>query len=180
MNIPNFITLLRVLLIPSFVIFLMEHRLDLALATFFIAGVSDGLDGFLARLLKKKTELGAYIDPIADKLLLSTSFVTMAILGQVPGWVSVVVVSRDVIIFVGIAVLLLNRKTFSITPTFVSKMTTFFQLFAILFILAQNYVQDYWFLKSSLLNLTAFLTLLSGLHYVVIGCYILSQPNGDQ
>jgi len=175
MNIPNFITLIRLLLIPGLVIFLMEGRYGWALIVFFVAGLSDGLDGFLARLLKKKTVLGACIDPIADKLLLSTSFITLAILQQMPGWMAVMVVSRDIIIVTGIGILLLNHKKFAIKPTFSSKMTTFFQLLTVLFFLARNYIDEYWFLSRHLLLLTALMTLLSGLHYIIVGIGILNQ-----
>ena len=177
MNIPNFITLIRILLVPCFVIFLMDGRLNIALITFFLAGLSDGLDGFLARLLKKKTVLGAFIDPIADKLLLTTSFVTMAILNFLPGWIAVVVVSRDVIILVGFGVLMLNGKKFSIKPLLASKLTTFVQIFTVLLFLGREQLTDYWFLRMHLLNLTALFTLLSGIQYIIIGFRILNHAD---
>ena len=102
MNIPNFITLIRILLVPLLVIFLIEGKTSYAFLTFIAAGASDGLDGFLARVLKQKTALGAFVDPIADKLLLTASYITMAVLGMLPEWLSVLVVSRDVIILTGI------------------------------------------------------------------------------
>ncbi len=180
MNFPNLITVFRLLLVPLLVIFLLENKPNLALATFVVAGVSDALDGFLARVLKQKTLLGAYIDPLADKLLLTTSYIALAILEQVPGWLSVVVVSRDVIILGGIGVLMLNNRHFVIEPTLDSKTTTFFQLVTVCFFLGREYVADYWYLNTYLVIVTALLTLFSGFHYLLIGFEILSNSDQNQ
>lgn len=175
MNIPNLITTVRILLIPLLVIFLLEHKTDLALLVFVIAGVSDALDGFLARILHQKTLFGAYIDPIADKLLLSTSFVTLAILQFLPSWLAVVVISRDVIILGGFVILLFNNRDLDIKPTIISKVTTFVQLVTVCFILAHGYVKPFWFIANSLYQLTALFTMVSGFHYIVIGFRILGN-----
>lgn len=180
MNIPNLITVARFLLVPLLVIFLLEGKSNLALLTFAVAGASDALDGFLARLLKQKTLFGAYIDPLADKLLLTTSYVALAILGKLPGWLSVIVVSRDVIIVGGIGILMLNNRSLSIKPTIDSKTTTFFQLITICFILSREFVADYWFLRSYLIIITALFTVLSGFHYLLIGFRILGEPMQNQ
>ncbi len=177
MNLPNLITVFRLLLIPLFVIFLLEDKADLALITFGIAGVSDALDGFLARILDQRTLFGAYVDPLADKLLLATAFVMLAILGQLPGWLAVVVVSRDVIILGGIGILMINNRPLTIKPTYDSKITTFFQLLAIFFTLGKAYVTPYWFLGTYLIGVTAIFTLISGFHYLVIGFQILGRPD---
>lgn len=173
MNLPNSITIFRLLLVPLFVIFLLEHRSDMALLTFAIAGISDALDGFLARVLNQKTLFGAYVDPLADKLLLTTAFVTLAIMAKLPGWLAVIVVSRDVIILGGIGILMLNNRSMQIKPTFVSKATTFIQLVTICFILGHDYVKEYWFLHNHFIVITALFTLLSGFHYLYIGFRIL-------
>ena len=173
MNIPNFITLIRILLIPLIVILLMEDKADLAFLTFVIAGVSDALDGFIARLFKQKTKLGAFIDPIADKLLLDTSHISLAIFGYLPGWLAVLVVSRDVIILVGIGILYYNKKPPVIKPTFDSKVTTFMQLLTVCFMLGYQYWVDYLFLDDYLFFLNAFFTIVSCFHYIVIGTRIL-------
>ena len=104
-SIPNILTVLRILLIPLLVIFLIKGLMDHALMVFAVAGVSDGLDGFIARYFNQRTELGAYLDPIADKLLLMSAYVTMAAMALIPAWVAVIVISRDVIIVTGAAVL---------------------------------------------------------------------------
>lgn len=177
MNIPNVITVFRLLLIPVLVIFLMEGKSSLALLTFVVAGISDALDGFLARLLKQKTLFGAYVDPIADKLLLTTSFVTLAILGELPGWLAVIIVSRDVIIVVGIGILMLNNRPLTIKPTLDSKTTTFFQLVTVCFILGHEYVANFWFLRIYLILITSLFTLFSGFHYLIMGFKILGKNN---
>jgi len=181
MNIPNFITMIRILLVPLLVIFLIEDKNLYAFLTFVAAGVSDGLDGFLARILKQKTALGAFVDPIADKLLLTASYITMAILKLLPEWLAVLVVSRDFIILLGIGILMVNNRQFSIKPTIDSKMTTFIQLATICYFLAHDYLIrivgiDF---STSLVYSTAFLTLLSGGHYIVIGFRILGRPDEE-
>ena len=106
MNIPNLLTLLRIILVPVIVILLIQGLFLKALIVFVVAAFSDVLDGFLARILRQKTALGAYLDPIADKALLASSFVTLSILHVIPGWLAVIVISRDVIILLG------NRRAF--------------------------------------------------------------------
>lgn len=177
MNIPNFLTITRILLIPLLVIFLLEGRGQYAFWVFIAAGVSDGLDGFLARALKQKTEFGAFIDPIADKLLLITSYVTLAALDLVPRWLTVLVVSRDVIIIVGIGILMCYNKTFDIKPSFVSKITTFLQLFTVFLVLGADYLAPVFFLRDGVILATALFTVLSGMHYIAKGFQILGNPD---
>jgi cardiolipin synthase (CMP-forming) len=178
-NIPNFISMIRILLVPVLVIFLMEEKMGMALLVFVVAGVSDGLDGFIARMYKQKTVLGAYLDPIADKLLLVTSYVALAIFGLMPGWLAVLVVSRDFIILAGVGVLLLNGKKFEAKPSITSKITTVLQLATVCFFLAYEYLGSP-LLEVSLVNLTAFFTLLSGFFYIVTGFRILGKPDQER
>ncbi len=175
MNLPNLISTIRILLVPLLVIFLMADRMEFALTVFIAAAVSDGLDGFLARVLNQKTLTGAYLDPIADKLLLVTSYVTLAILEKLPGWFAVIVVSRDVIIVGGIGILMLMNRTLAIKPTFLSKITTFFQLITVCFLLGENYLQDVRFMFDYLMFLTVLFTVLSCFHYLYIGFHILGR-----
>ncbi|HSO72746.1 MAG TPA: CDP-alcohol phosphatidyltransferase family protein, partial [Thermodesulfobacteriota bacterium] len=90
-SLPNWITLIRIILIPWFTILLINGDLKQALWVFLAAAVSDALDGFVARVFSQKTRLGSFLDPIADKLLLSTAFITLAIMHQIPGWLTVIV-----------------------------------------------------------------------------------------
>lgn len=169
--------MLRVLLVPVLVIFLMEGRSQIAFLVFLIAGVSDALDGFIARMFKQKTVFGAYFDPIADKLLLNTSFVALAIFGMLPGWLAVLVVSRDVIILGGIGILMLNDREFEIRPSIYSKTTTLVQLTTICFFLGYDFLGNHLFFQIYLIHLTTFFTILSGFHYIVAGFRILGRPN---
>ncbi len=177
MNIPNFITIIRILLIPVLAIFLLEGRLLAAFWVFVAAGVSDGLDGFLARALRQKTDFGAFLDPIADKLLLITSFVTLAVLGILPKWLAVLVVSRDILIVGGIGVLMLYERPIDIKPAFVSKITTFLQLLTVVLHLGQEYAAPLFALRHYLILLTASFTILSGAHYLIRGFAILGNPD---
>lgn len=177
MNIPNLITLLRVLLIPLLVIFLMGGKKDYALLVFISAAVSDGLDGLIARVFKQKTQFGAYVDPIADKLLIGTSYVTLAILNSMPGWLAVVVISRDVIILSGLGLLLLNNRPITIRPLIDSKLTTLLQLLLVTYFLSYDY-QALSFIHPAeryLIFFTAGFTMFSGFHYIVLGFSILGN-----
>lgn len=177
MNIPNFLSLLRIILVPVFVIFLIQSEYDKALIVFIVAGLTDALDGTLARLLKCQTTLGAYLDPIADKLLLVTSFVTLAIFGLIPGWLAVIVISRDFIILLGIAILTLMSITYEIKPAIVSKITTALQVVTIfLALLYKTFTHDfsyYWIV--GLCWVTALFTVISGLIYIIRGIRILNN-----
>jgi cardiolipin synthase len=98
MNLPNLLTLIRILLIPLFVILIINQSFSWALIVFALAGITDGIDGLIARITRQRTELGAYLDPIADKLLLAAGFITLAIIEMLPSWLAVIVIARDMII----------------------------------------------------------------------------------
>ncbi|ABC76530.1 CDP-alcohol phosphatidyltransferase family protein [Syntrophus aciditrophicus] len=176
MNIPNILTLLRIVLTPAVVIFLMEGSYFKALIVFSISGLTDGLDGFLARVLKQQTKLGAYLDPIADKALLTSSFLTLAIMGIIPGWLTVIVISRDCIILLGIAILSIMSISFEIRPAFISKVTTMLQLMTVLTVLVLQGLgnaMDYNWMHL-LYWVTALFTILSGLGYLVRGIRLIN------
>ena len=177
MNIPNLLTLLRIILVPVIVILLIQGLFLKALIAFIVAALSDVLDGFLARILRQKTALGAYLDPIADKALLASSFVTLSILHVIPGWLAVIVISRDVIILLGIAVLSMMSISVTIRPTFVSKITTALQLSTVLIVLYDlsmpDSFHDLW--QTALFWLTALLTIISGLDYMMRGQKLMNQ-----
>lgn len=169
MNIPNFLTLFRILLVPIFVILLIYGQNFYAFLTFIVAGVTDALDGFIARVFNQKTVLGAYLDPIADKLLLVTSYIVLAITGIIPPWLAVLVISRDIFILIGVAVLFVNNKSIEIRPTLLGKVSTFMQLTTVVIALsvAQPLLALQPFLNGSI-YLAAALTLLSGFHYTFL------------
>src|SRR3989338_2733707 len=95
MNLPNTLTIFRILLVPVFIIFIIQNNLNMALAIFILAGITDGLDGFIARILDQKTVIGAYLDPIADKFLLISAYLSLTIKEMLPDWLTVIVVSQS-------------------------------------------------------------------------------------
>jgi cardiolipin synthase len=177
-NVPNILTLVRILLTPVFVILLLRQLYPQALAVFIFAGVSDGLDGFIARYFNQRTALGAYLDPTADKLLLVSSYVALSVLQVIPAWVAVVVIARDVIIVLGIAIFTLFEKAYEVRPTILSKCTTTFQILLVAVSLFDPDKLRMAVLHAPLLWTTALATVLSGLHYIYIGMTILQEP-GD-
>jgi len=168
-------TLIRVLLIPLFVIFIINKLFGWALITFAVAGITDGIDGMIARITHQRTELGAYLDPIADKLLLIAAYVTLAIIEILPSWLAVVVVTRDVIILLGFLVFILLNYRPKIQPSLVSKVTTFFQISTILLVLMAGYAPVFKQLSSIAIYGTTLFTIVSGSHYIYVGTRILNE-----
>ena len=170
-TLPNFITLLRLAALPFFVLSIAEGRFGIALGLFVAAGVSDGIDGYLARRFDMRSALGAYLDPIADKLLLMSSYVFLAIPSypgrvKVPVWLVVLVLSRDfLLLLVGLLLILTSgRKRFP--PTWVGKVTTVTLIITVLFVLCANL----WDWPNSIVYIgygaAATMTILSGFDYV--------------
>jgi len=178
-NLPNILTVTRILLTPLFVIFLLRDMFGFALIVFTISAISDGLDGLLARYFNQTTELGAYMDPIADKLLMTASYVSLAVLKIIPPWLTVIVISRDVLISLGFAIFALTNKQVEVKPSLVSKCTTAAQLTTIILILLNTQVSGFFTLISVFYWVTAALTIISGLHYVYIGLNVLQESNED-
>jgi cardiolipin synthase len=173
MNLPNILTLIRVLLIPVFVILILDKSLWGALITFAIAGITDGIDGLIARLTHQRTELGAYLDPIADKLLLSAAFITLAIIEILPAWLTVI--ARDVIILIGFLVLMLTNHRPKIRISLVSKVTTDFQIATILLAFLNRYHPAFNSLFTLAIYGAVFFTILSGSHYIYVGTRMLNE-----
>jgi cardiolipin synthase (CMP-forming) len=179
MNIPNFLTLSRIVLVPVIVIYLMSGSYCTALVLLVVSGLTDVLDGFLARVLKQQTVLGAYLDPIADKALIISCFVTLAIKKFIPGWLSVIVISRDCIILLGISVLTMLSIPFKIQPVAISKMTTFLQIITVFTVLLSYCVSGgLRYVQIDLLFwATAMITVLSGLYYMIIGVRFINNAS---
>jgi cardiolipin synthase len=179
-NIPNILTVLRILVTPLFVIFLIRNQHGYALLVFVCAGMSDGLDGLIARWLNQRSDLGAVLDPIADKLLLTAAYITLGILRDIPGWLAVLVISRDVLIVTGIAVLTFADIHFDIRPSLISKWTTVFQILMVGVSLLDLGFSGAQTLQLVLGWVTAAMTVLSGLHYTYLGLNILQTGYGVQ
>ncbi len=181
-NIPNFLSMLRILSIPLLIILLSYGQYSGALAVFIGAAVTDGLDGFIARRFKQKTMVGAYLDPIADKLLLTSSFIVFAVMELMPKWLTILVVSRDIIIAMGIITLQLVSVRIEIKPSLLSKCTTVLQLTSIGMRLLLEVVGDRFDAMPYMIYLywaTGLLTVASGMHYVVQGLRIVSEPKSE-
>ena len=124
MSIPNIITLGRILLVPFIVWAIASNQLEIAFAIFIIAGVSDAVDGFLAKRFNMSSELGALLDPVADKALLVSIYMALGIWGAIPRWIVILVVSRDIMIVGAVIVSWLYGKPIPMKPLMVSKLNT--------------------------------------------------------
>lgn len=175
MNLPNFLTLTRILLVPVFVMAVVYGHFSWAIVIFFCAGITDGLDGLIARIRHQKTNLGAILDPIADKLLLTSAFIVLGIQHLTPFWLTLVVVSRDVIISLGMLVIVLLGLNYEIKPRMVSKATTAIQIITVLAVLAAQLRVNLMHNLMVFYVVTVAITIVSGLYYMYLGMKILNQ-----
>jgi cardiolipin synthase len=175
-NIPNLLTILRILMIPLFVYLLVYGYTRWALGAFVVAGLTDALDGAIARMWHQQTTLGRYLDPLADKMLLTAAFVALAVLSWIPFWALLIVVSRDIILLIGTVVMHLTQGDFDINPTLLGKTTTFLQL--VLVVLALVMVSGVGAVPhfDAAVWVVAAVTVVSGLHYLYRG---IRRLNGD-
>ncbi len=183
-NIANGLTAVRVILVPVVASLLISGRFRLALLVFGLCGISDGLDGLLARWLRQRTVVGFYLDPIADKLLVATSFIVLAIVEVIPVWLTVLVISRDIFILVGSILILLLIGTEGIHVTAISKVNTAMQLATVLYFLSVRAFPGVLDRASGGLEaaateavvvLCALTTSVSGVQYLVAGIKRLSR-----
>jgi cardiolipin synthase len=167
---PNQLTLLRMMFLPFIVINLVGGHYTWALTLFVLAGLSDALDGLLARTLHQQTLLGQYLDPIADKLLLSTMFLVLAVLHKIPWKFTVLVFSRDISIVCASAVLYAIAGLRDFRPSIFGKANTFAQVAAVFFVLLLEVQHARWIAIARLtfLRATFFFTIISGLHYIFV------------
>jgi len=175
MNLANKITIARIILIPFFIAAVVYSRMDIALALFILAIISDGADGFIARAMKQKTQLGTILDPIADKMLIISAYICLAVVTTVPDhlrlppYVPIIIISRDTIIVLGSVMVYMIKGDIKVSPSIVGKITTFFQMITVVCILARfEYSNFVW-------NSAAALTVLSGIDYVLKGSRMLGD-----
>jgi len=166
-TVPNQITLLRLGILPFFLILIAYEHYRYALLMLVLAGCSDGIDGLLARTLHQKSAIGAYLDPIADKLLLSSSFVILAMKHQLAWWVTIMVLSRDIMILTVAAVILLISGYRPFPPSLLGKATTFAQIVLVFAVVlhASYPALGLGPAVTGLMYLVAVLTTVSGFHY---------------
>jgi cardiolipin synthase len=172
-NVPNLISLLRLAAVPVVVWLILNDRIAWALWLFVAAGVSDAIDGYLARIWRQRTLLGAYLDPIADKALLVCVFVTLGQVGKIENWLVILVVSRDIMIVGGVILLFLLNQRVKVAPSFASKANTTVQIAFAALVLARYglpLTAEGWGVAIDYgTYAVAATTLLSGAHYVVVG-----------
>ena len=175
---PNQLTLLRMIILPFIVINVVKHDFKWALALFILAGMSDGLDGLLARTLHQQTLLGQYLDPIADKLLMSTMFLVLSIEQMIPWKYTVVVFSRDVSILLISGVLFMIAGLRDFRPSIFGKANTFAQVAAIFFVLLLPVepIGWVWIARTIFLRATFIFTIISAVHYALLVQHRLHAP----
>ena len=166
-TLSNQLTLLRLALVPLFVLTVLDGRYGWALGLLVAAGLSDFFDGLAARWLKQRTRLGGYLDPIADKLLLSTSFVVLAVKDDVPWALTILVLGRDVLIIAIVGVITLTAGLQPFRPSLWGKACTTAQIVTVFAVVLWQVAPKAWleWTKDGLLWTTAALTVISGLHY---------------
>lgn len=180
-TIPNMLTVSRILMTPGIVMAFADRRFDVAWVLFALAGLTDALDGALARLLKQRSNFGAMLDPLADKILLDTSFTCLALQEWIPIWLAVLVVSRDVFIVGGLALLQYSGVDVrrGIRPVWFSKCATLAQILLVLLIMVEHSLPvAYPGLRLGLVVAVALLTAVSGVYYVNLG-FRLAPNNGN-
>jgi cardiolipin synthase len=167
LTVPNIITLARILLTPLFIILLIQKRYHEALWIFVLAGLSDMADGLIARRWQQRSPLGTFLDPLADKLLMCSSFVTLAIYHLIPPWLAVIVISRDLVLVLGVTLFKLVNFPVVVHPSLAGKLSTTTQVTTVLLVL----VVTAWNLSPGFLDalfwLTGGLTTISGIHYIL-------------
>ena len=169
-NWANRITIVRFFLVPAFVISVIYYRPGMeelriaALIIFLVAALTDAIDGVIARLRKQQTELGTFLDPAADKILLISAFVCLSLANKfsirLPIWVSVIIISREIILVSGLAIIQMVTGSVKIAPNLVGKVTTFFQMLTVIVVLL-NFRYSYlvW-------NIAVFFTVVSAISYI--------------
>src|SRR5918999_3812467 len=184
-TVPNLLTVFRMVLIPVFVSLLFYKRFVLALAIFVVAGVTDGLDGLLARRFNQKSQLGTILDPIADKLMLVTAFVVLSMRSvfpqpvpshlPIPFWVTIAVISRDVFIVVGAAAINIMTGFRGFRPSWLGKANTTVQIIAVVLVLvAASFPPLRGYLPTVYTTVFSF-AVISGIHYVFWTSKLLNE-----
>lgn len=170
LTVPNQLTFLRLGFLPLFIILVFYRRYTWALGILILAALTDSMDGLLARSLNQKTRLGAYLDPIADKLLLSSSFVVLALNGQIRWWLAILVLGRDVLILTTASVILLTTGYRSFPPSIYGKLTTTLQIILVFVVLTTAFFHPPALVvaRRVLTYVVAAFTVFSGFHYSVV------------
>jgi cardiolipin synthase len=178
----NQLTLLRMLLIPAFVILVLYGYLGWALIVFVTAGITDGLDGLIARLSGQKTTIGAWLDPMADKLLLVSTFVVLTLPGlelsnRLPTWLTVLIISRDVGIVLTVAIINLAVGPRTFRPSMFGKAATAIYILTAVFAMLFNYLRYHSIVVDVFIWASLAITLISGFHYIWHAARMMDAPS---
>ena len=172
MNLPNIISIVRIILVPVIIFSILRDRNGIALLFFLLAGLSDALDGFIARRFNLCTKLGAMLDPVADKLLIVSTVLVFFWLGRLPGWLMLAIVCRDLIIVGGTVAWFFRFGRVEMAPSLAGKLNTFLQIGLIFLVMVQasglSRISSWLPLLFSLVFLS---TLVSGMHYIIAWGY---------
>jgi len=179
LTVPNQLTFLRLAFLPFFIIAIKYDRYDWALGILIFAGLTDSLDGLLARELNQRTPLGAYLDPIADKLLMSSSYFVLALKGKIGWWLAIMVLGRDVLLLIACAVILVTVGYRPFPPSIWGKATTFAEILLIVVVLVQAIagLQALGIAVHVIGYCVAALVMISGLHYSIVVSHQLHTGN---
>lgn len=171
MNLPNLLTIFRLFVTSFFILAIHYGEFRIALWLFLVQAITDLLDGFLARVLGEKTSLGAFLDPLADKAMLVSSFIVLYLKDIVPLWITSIVLMRDIILTLGYLLICKFVGKIEILPSVLGKLTTFFQIGTVVYVLWSDLraYQDFFFYP------TAALTVITGIHYVYQGVLIIKN-----
>ncbi len=168
-NIPNTITITRIVIIPVFITAIIYSKYNYALYLFIVAAVTDMLDGLFARMTNQKTVLGTFLDPLADKFLLVSSFIVFSVYDWIPKWIAVTVISRDLIVVIGWLLLYLITHNSNVEPVFLGKIAIASQLVVLAYVLLSVNSEIFPVIPDFFLFLTAGVTIISGLQYIYKG-----------
>jgi cardiolipin synthase len=168
-HIPNIISIFRFILVPPLVLALLDGSYRTAIYLFAVAGISDGIDGYLARHFRWTSRLGSILDPLADKCLQVSAYITLAWLGLLPIWLAAVVLLRDLVIVTGAVIYHLSFGRVEMEPSVASKINTFFQILLVLLVIFDKafYTFPAWVIEVFIFSVLA-TTLISGTVYVII------------
>jgi cardiolipin synthase len=184
LTLANQLTILRIALAPAFVLLVLYERLGAALVVFVIAGITDALDGLTARLTGQRTSIGAWLDPMADKLLLVTTFVVLTLPGlglanRLPVWLTVLIISRDIVIVLTVTIVNLAIGPRTFRPSVFGKTATGTYILTAAFAMLFNYLGYHSLVVDVLVYASLVITLVSSFHYIQHAARIIEEPRGS-
>ncbi len=178
-TVPNIITLLRIFLVPLFIMTIVYKRFDYSLFIFLAASATDAIDGLIARLKNQRSSLGAFLDPLADKLLLVSAFLSLTFLEYVPKWLTIIIISRDLIVILGWVSLYIQTGSTRVAPSIAGKLSNTLQVICIISILASLNFNILKNILSMIYILTAGLATISCIHYILRDIKLYEQRSDN-